>query len=124
MYKKTKFQCLKLYYGTSSSSKGIQILLTPNDSIRSLLGFNPSVIREEYNLSDNPVDILSFDNILLECDSAQGNIFKGRRSGIIHNFTTDVDPDYNYIENFPAGIQWCMMQSKDFVPSISFELKK
>ena len=83
-----------------------------NDSIRSLLGFNKRSIYEEYNLSDNPVDILSFDNIFIETDIAQGIIFKGKRSGIIHNFTMDVHPGYKYIEKLRGGVQWYMMESK------------
>ena len=58
----------------------------PDDSIGSLLGFNRRTIYEEYNLSDNPVDIISFDNFFIECDNAQGMIFRGKRSGIIFNF--------------------------------------
>ena len=63
-------------------------------SIGNLLGFNETLLWEEYNLSPNPVDILSFDNIFIEDGIAQGMIFKGRRSGIIFNFTLDVDPGY------------------------------
>ena len=69
-----------------------------DDSIRDLLGFNASTLYEEYNLSPNPVDILSFDNFFLETDIAQGVISKGKRSGIIHSFTMDVHPGYQYIE--------------------------
>ena len=50
----------------------------PNNSMRDLLGFKPKILHEEYNLSDYPVNILSFDNIFLECDIAQGMIFKGK----------------------------------------------
>ena len=67
------------------------------NSIGKLLGFDETILYNEYILSPNPVDILSFDNIFLELDIAQGMIFKGRRSGIIHNFTMDVDPGYIYI---------------------------
>ena len=35
----------------------------------------------------------------------------------------DFDPGYKYIEKFRGGIQWFMMDTKDFVSSISFELK-
>ena len=42
--------------------------------------------------SSNPVDILSFDNIFLERDIPQCITFKGKRSGIIHIFTMDLDP--------------------------------
>ena len=99
------------------------ISFKPSDSIGSLLGFNKRTKYEEYNLSDNPVDILSFDNIFLECDIAEGMIFRGRRSGIFHNFTTDVDPGYKYIEKFRGNFQWCMMESKDIISSICFKLK-
>ena len=94
-----------------------------SDSIGSLLGFNKKTIYDEYNLSDNPVDILSFDNIFIETNIAQGMIFKGRRTGINHNFTMDVDPCYKYIEKFRGGVSWYMLESKDFISSINFKLK-
>ena len=94
-----------------------------SDSIGSLLGFNKRTIYYEYNLSDNPVDILSFDNIFIETNIAQGMIFKGKRSGIIFNFTMDVNPGYKYIHKFHGGVQWYMMESKDIISSICFKLK-
>ena len=94
-----------------------------DDSIRDLLGFNAIALYEEYTPSNNPVDILSFDNIFLECDNAQGMIFKGKRSGIIHNFTMDVDPEYKYFEKFCGGVQWYMMESEDIISSICSKLK-
>ena len=99
------------------------ISFRPDDSIGSLLGFNKRTIYEEYNISDNPVDILSFDNIFIETDIAQGMIFKGKRKGIIHNFTMDVDPGYKYIEKFRGGVSWYMLETKDFISSINFKLK-
>ena len=50
-------------------------------------------------------------------------IFKRKRSGITHNFTTDVDPGYKYIEKFRGGVQWYLMESKDIISSICFTLK-
>ena len=99
------------------------ISFRPDDSIGSLLGFNKRTIYEEYILSDNPVDILSFDNIFVETDIAKGMIFKGKRTGIIMNFTMDVDPGYKYIEKFHGGVQWYMLESKDVISSICFKLK-
>ena len=93
-----------------------------NDSIGSLLQFNETILYDEYHLSPNPVDMLSFDNIFINTDKAEGMIFKGKRSGIIHNFTVDVDPGYKYIKNFRGGIQWYMMNSKDIISSINFKL--
>ena len=104
------------------STQGPVITFVPDDSIRELVGFNKITIFEEYNLSPNPVDILSFDNIFLECDIAQRMIFKGRKSNI-HNWTMTVDPGYKYVEKFSGGVQWYMMESKDIISSICFKLK-
>ena len=57
------------------SNEESAISFKPSDSIGSLLGFNKRTIYEEYNLSDNPVDILSFENIFIETDIAQGMTF-------------------------------------------------
>ena len=105
------------------SNEESAISFKASDSIGSLLGFNKITIYDEYNLSDNPVDILSFDNIFIETDIAKGMIFKGKRTGIIHNFTMDVDPGYKYIEKFRGSVQWYMMESKDVISNICFKLK-
>ena len=105
------------------STQGPVITFAPDDSVRDLLGFNKTTIFGEYNLSPNPVDILSFDNIFLECNIAQRMIYRGERSGIIHKFTMDVNPGYKYIEKFRGNIQWYMMESKDVISSICFKLK-
>ena len=47
-----------------------------------------------------------FNIFFIETDIAEGMIFKSERSGIIHNFTMDVDPGYKYIEKFRGGVQW------------------
>ena len=60
------------------STQGPVITFVPDDSIRELLGFNKTTIFEEYNLSPYPADILSFDNVFLECNIAQGMIFRGK----------------------------------------------
>ena len=104
-------------------TSGYQIDFTQNKTIRDLLGFNSVKLYEEYNLSDKPVDIISFDNIFIECDIAKGMIFNGKRSNIIHNFTMDVDPGYKFIEKFQGGIQWYMVENKDFISNISFKLR-
>ena len=101
---------------------GPVITFQPDDSLGQLLGFNRTTIFEHYNLSPNVVDILSFDNIFIETNIARGMIFKGKRSGIIHNFTMDVSPGYKYIEKFRGGVSWYMMDTKDIISSISFKL--
>ena len=66
---------------------------------------------------------MSFGNIFIEADVAQGMIFRGGRTGIIHNFTMDVNPGYKYIERFRGGVQLYMLQSKGIISSICFKLK-
>ena len=85
--------------------QGPNISFVFNDSIRNLLGFRETIIFQEFNLSPNRVDILSFDNIFIHIDIAQGMIFKNRKSGVIHNFTKNVNPGYKYIEKFRGGVQ-------------------
>ena len=106
-----------------TSSQRPVITFVPDDSIGDFLGFNKTTIYEEYNLSPNRVGIISFDNIFLECNIAQGMIFRGKRYGVIHNFTREVDPGYKCIEKFRGGVKWYMMQSKDIISSICFKLK-
>ena len=48
-----------------------------DDSSGNLLGFDETVLYKKYNISPNPVDI-SFDNIFIHTDIAQGVIFKGK----------------------------------------------
>ena len=50
-------------------------------------------------------------------------IFKSKKSGKIHNFTLDVDPGYKFIEKVRGGIQWYMMNTKDFISSMNFKIK-
>ena len=108
---------------TEFSPQGPTISFMFDDSIRDLLGFNARTLYEEYNLSPNPVDIISFNSIFTETDIVKGMIFKGKRSGILMNFTMSVSPGYKYVCWFEEGIQWYMMESKDVISSISFKLK-
>ena len=54
------------------------ISFLPDDCLRNFLGFNAVTLDEGYKLSPNPVDILSFHSIFLECDIAHGMIFRGK----------------------------------------------
>ena len=105
------------------SPQGPKISFVFNNSIRNLLRLNETILYKEYNMSPAPVEILSLDKFFIHKHIAEGTFFKGKRSGIIHNFTMNVDPGYKYIEKIRGGIQWYMMETKDFVSSISFELK-
>ena len=81
------------------------------------------MLHEEYNLSEYPVDVLAFDIKFFQCNVAQGKFFISRKSGVIFNWTMTVNPVYKNVERFSGGISWYMMESKDFISSLSFELK-
>ena len=34
------------------------------------------------------------------------------------------NPGYKYVERFPGGVSWYIMESKDVISSICFKLKK
>ena len=119
---------IKPIFSTLGSIMGISrqkplISFLPNFSMRDLLGFNGSTIYEENNKSPSPVDILSSDNVFLNCDIAKGMNCRGKRSRKRQNFTMDVDPGYKYNERFRGGVQWYMIENKDFTSSISFKFK-
>ena len=94
-----------------------------DNSVGIFLGFKEILLWAKYNQSNNPIEILSFDNIFIETNISRGLIFKRKQSGIIHNFTMDVDPGYEYIEKFRGGVQWYIMESKDIISSVCFKLK-
>ena len=50
-------------------------------------------------------------------------IFRGKRSGVIHNFTMDVNPGFEKIEKFRGRVQMYVMDSNNVIPSISFILR-
>ena len=91
--------------------------------MRNLLGLHETVLFKEYNISPNPVDIISFHNIFIETDIAKRMLFKGKRTGIIHKFATNVNPVYKNVERFSVGIIWYMMETKDGFSRISLEVK-
>ena len=95
-----------------------------DDSIRDLLGFNARTLYEQYNLSPDPVDIISFNNIFIETNIARGMIFRGKRSGIIMNFTMSVSPGYKLICRFAGGVQWYMLEAKDVISSTKKRKKR
>ena len=96
---------------------------TPDDSIGEFFGYKLVIVQEEYNLSDFPVDILSIDKNLFETGIAQRMIFEDKRSGMVHNFTMDVDPGFKCVENFRGEVQWHMMECMDCISNFSFRLR-
>ena len=81
------------------------------------------MIHEEYDLSNKPADILSFDDFIRETGIVHGVFFGCGRSGKIHKFTKDVNLGYGIKRKFRGVFQWFTMERKVFISSISFILK-
>ena len=120
VYDRTKFSTLGSIIEISPQGPIISFVF--DEIIRNLLGFNETILYKAYNLSPNPVDTLSFDNMFLQCHIAKGMIFRGRRSDIIHKWTMTVDPGYESFGKIAGGVVWYVRQNEDFVSSISFKL--
>ena len=102
---------------------GTQINFVHDDSLRDLLVFNEEVIYEKYNKSGHPVAIISFDNIFIETNNARGMIFRGKTSGIIFNFSLDVNPGFGKFHKLRGGVQWNMIESKGSISSINLKFQ-
>ena len=64
--------------------------------------------------------MLYFDQLFLKTENAKWLIFRWKWSRKIHNST--MDPGCIYDEKFRGAIQWYMMENKDFISNISFEI--
>ena len=72
--------------------RGWQISFVQNDTWRDLSGSEPNALHEEHDLSDNPVHILSLENIFLENDIATEMIFPTKRTGVNQSYSIEVHP--------------------------------
>ena len=94
------------------SPQGPMVSFVFDDSFRSFLGFDETILFKEFFLSPYPVDILSFNNNFPQCDFAKGMILKQKRSGIFHIWTMTANPGYKYVESIAGVFAWYMMETK------------
>ena len=84
-------------------------------SIRDVSGFDLVVLYGKYNLSPNPLDVLSFHNVFLETDITQGMIFRGEQHGVVHSFFMDVDPGLKIEKTSDAVFNGIWLRVKTFL---------
>ena len=72
------------------------------NSISKVLGFNSSVYIADYQESENTVNILSMNSILVDIDIISGSYVNGQRNPTIYSFFPAVSPGYKIIET-PAN---------------------
>ena len=67
-------------------------------SINSLLGFESNVYDAAYNESENHVDILKVNSIMVKLNIINGSYIRGKRESIIYGFFPGVGPGYKIVE--------------------------
>jgi len=73
--------------------------LRVRNSIASVLGFRTQVYEEGIHESQNVVNILSINSILVEVDVIGGSYVNGKTQNTIYSFFTNVSPGYKIVEN-------------------------
>ena len=68
-------------------------------SINSLLGFHSNLFTSGFHESENVVNILKINSILVNIDIISGSYVNGSTQPTIYSFFPDVSPVYKIIEN-------------------------
>jgi len=76
-----------------------QVDFRARNSISSLLGFQNQVYEEGIHESQNVVNILSINSILVNVDVIGGSYVNGRMQNTIYSFFPNVSPGYKIVEN-------------------------
>ena len=63
-----------------------QVDIQAVNSMSSVLGFNKQVYSNHYQESENPVNILSINSILVNIDIISGSYVNGQRNPMIYSF--------------------------------------
>ena len=89
-------------------------------SINSLLGFHTKLYTSGFHESENMVDILTLNSILVNIDVISGSYINGSTQSIIYLFFPNVSPGYKIIEN-PHNLLYLLITS-DTIHSITVRL--
>jgi len=76
-----------------------QVYVRVRNSISSVLGFRNQVYEDGIHESQNVVNILSINSILVNVDVIGGSYVNGRTQNIIYSFFPNVSPGYKIVEN-------------------------
>lgn len=78
-------------------SNVFHIDFTQPNSLNTVFGFNPQILTNEYNVSENNVNIITVDKVHLRCDAVRGSILNGVGSDILFSFNINVSPGYKLV---------------------------
>ena len=76
-----------------------------------MLGFNKQVYSAAVQESENVVNVLSLNSILVSIDLISGSYLKGTREPVIYSLFPSVSPGYKIIEN-PVNLVYLPVELK------------
>ena len=79
--------------------KGYQVDFNQQNSLARVLGFTRAKYTEGFHESENVVDILRINSILVNIDIISGSYVNGTTKSTIYSFFPDVSPGYKIIES-------------------------
>ena len=79
--------------------KGYQVDFDHQNSLAKVLGFTGTKYMEGFHESENVVDILRINSILVNVDIISGSYVNGTTKSILYSFFPDVSPGYKIIES-------------------------
>ena len=79
-------------------SKGVKVDMTLKNSLRSVLGFESKVYNEGRHESENTVNIMSINSILVHCNLIGSSYLNGTLQPIIYSFFPNVSPGSKIVE--------------------------
>ena len=79
--------------------KGYQVDFNHQNSLAKMLGFTGNKYTEGFHESENVVDILRINSILVNIDIISGSYVNGTTKSTIYSFFPDVSPGYKIIES-------------------------
>ena len=97
-----------------------QVDFIKDKSINSLLGFDSNLNTSGFHESENRVNILTINSILVTIDIISGSYVNGSTQSAIYSFFPDVSPGYKIIKN-PHNLLYLPITS-DTIHSISIWL--
>ena len=79
--------------------KGYQVDFNHQNSLAKVLGFTGAKYTEGFHESENVVDILRINSILVNIDIISGSYVNGTTKSTVYSFFPDVSPGYKIIES-------------------------
>lgn len=99
----------------------VPIDFTPNDSIRTLLGFKPRLLApNKLHIGDYPARISAVNVICIDCNLISGSYSNNREVHILHETFPDVEPGYKIVDS-PVNVIYLPVNSNT-IDSITIKI--